>query len=63
MIDFAANTLDGKPIIRWEVRFRTTLGFHKTAKEAVEAAESIEMPVEMIQVIPVAISEETWEPR
>ena len=63
MINFQNNTLNGKPIIRWEVRFRTTLGFHMTVDEAVIAALSIEMPVEMIQAIPCAISEDTWEPK
>lgn len=64
MIDLVENTLNGKPIKAWVVRFHTTLGFRDKLEDAIEDAERIMMPPEMIQTIACAITEDgDWEPR
>lgn len=57
------GTLDGKPIIRWEVRFITIRGWFNTHMEAVQDATLINMPFEMIKAHAVAVTEDNqWEP-
>lgn len=55
MILLENQTLNGKPIKEFAVFFRTIRGLHTTLAEALEEAEKISFPVEMIRPIPVAI--------
>lgn len=60
MINFAFGTmrLDNErfeKIEKWVVYFRTMEGLFTTLPEAVESASRIEMPLEMIRPVPVAL--------
>lgn len=62
-IDGPLGSLNGKPIVRWEVRFVTLQGWFKTLPEAIENANLINMPFELIQPHSVAVTEDgEWEP-
>lgn len=57
------GTIDGKPIIRWEVRFVTLRGWFASHQEAVLDANLIGMPYELIKAHAVAVAADgTWEP-
>lgn len=55
MILLENRTLNGKPIKVFSVYFRTIRGLHTTLDEALEEAEKVAFPPEMIRPIPVAI--------
>lgn len=57
MILLDQGTLNGVPIKKWEVWFRTMHGLHKTLDEALVSAAATDMPVEMIRAVPVALDE------
>lgn len=61
MIDMAAKTVDGKPILRFEVWFRTIQGLHKTLDDALTWAAAEELPAHMIQAVPVAVADGYYE--
>lgn len=58
MILLDHNTLDGKPIVRWEVWWRSPDGLHKTLDEALMSAMAAEMPPQLLKSVPVAIAED-----
>ena len=66
MIDFGSQViiLDGEPdpIVKWEVWFLVTTGFVKTMLEVKAEAERLEMPIEFIRPVPVAIGQRFYEP-
>ena len=66
MIDYMQGekgTIDGKPIVRWEVRFVNMRGYHKTLAEALLDSAVTNQPPELIQTACVAVAEDgSWEP-
>lgn len=61
MILLETSEVNGQPILRWEVWFRTIRGLHQTLDEAREHAVLTEMPFDLIRPTPVAVAESTYE--
>jgi len=57
-IDLAMGTVNNKPIVRWEVWWRTVVGLHKKLDDALTAAILEEMPPMMIKAVPVAVADD-----
>lgn len=56
------GTVMGKPIVKWEVWFRTMHGLHTTREEALIWAAAEELDPMIIRAVPVAIAEDgTYE--
>ena len=58
MIRLENQTLNGKAIKRFDVYFRTIRGLHTSIQEALQDAEEVGFPAEMIRAVPVAIDED-----
>ncbi len=57
------GTINGKPIVRWEVRFVTLRGWFQSLQAAVLDANLINQPFELIKPHPCAVAEDgDWEP-